>query len=72
MGRKDIHVGQLVQPDIQLARIVDDNQVWVISNYRETQMKHIKVGNKVEFSADTVPGVTYQGEVETNCFSVGK
>lgn len=64
MSRKDIHVGQLVQPGQQLARIVDDNQVWVVANYRETQMEHIAVGNKVEFTADAIPGVTYQGEVE--------
>lgn len=65
MGRKDIHVGQLVQPGQMLARIVDDNQVWVIANYRETQLKHIAVGNAVEFTADAIPGVTYKGKVES-------
>ena len=55
---------QLVQPGQQLARIVDDNQIWVVANYRETQMEHIAVGNKVKFTADAIPGVTYQGEVE--------
>ena len=64
MSRKDIHEGQLVQPGQQLARIVDDNQVWVVANYRETQMKHIAVGNKVEFTADAIKGVTFNGEVE--------
>ena len=63
MSRKDIHVGQLVQPGQQLARIVDDHQVWVVANYRETQMKHIAVGQRVEFTADAVPGVVYVGEV---------
>ena len=71
MGRKDIHVGQLVQPGMQLARIVDDRQVWVIANYRETQLKHIKVGNQVEFHADAVTGVTYQGEVESIAAGTG-
>ena len=71
MGRKDIHVGQLVQPGMQLARIVDERQVWVIANYRETQLKHIKVGNQVEFTADAVPGVTYQGEVESIAAGTG-
>lgn len=71
MGRKDIHEGQLVQPGQQLARIVDDDQVWVIANYRETQMKHIQVGNQVEFKADAVPGVTYRGEVESIAAGTG-
>ncbi|MBR1551930.1 MAG: HlyD family secretion protein [Muribaculaceae bacterium] len=65
MGRKDIQVGQLVQPGQQLARIVDDNQVWVVANYRETQLKHIEVGDEVDFTADAVPGVTYHGRVES-------
>ena len=55
MSRKDIHVGQLVQPGQQLASIVDDHQVWVVANYRETQMKHIAVGNKVSIEADAIP-----------------
>mgnify|MGYP002621821071 CR=1 FL=1 len=64
MSRKDIHEGQLVQPGQELARIVDDEQVWVVANYRETQMKHIAVGQTVEFTADAIPGITYRGEVE--------
>ena len=65
MSKKDIHEGQLVQPGQLLARIVDDNQVWVVANYRETQMKHIDVGNKVEFEVDAIPDVVFQGEVES-------
>lgn len=64
MGRKDIHVGQLVQPGQMLARIVTDNQVWVIANYRETQLKNINVGGDVEFTADALPGIVFRGKVE--------
>ena len=65
IGRKDIHEGQLVQPGQLLARIVDDNQVWVIANYRETQMKHISVGSNVHFTADALPDIKYSGVVES-------
>ena len=71
MGKKDIHVGQLVQPGQLLARIVDDKQVWVIANYRESQMKHIAVGNAVEFKADAIPGATYKGKVESIATGTG-
>lgn len=64
MGRKDIHEGQLVQPGQTLARVVDDTQVWVIANYRETQLKHIAVGGEVELTADALPGIKYRGRVE--------
>lgn len=63
-GRKDIHEGQLVQPGQTLLRIVDDGQVWVIANYRETQLKHISAGQSVKFTADAIPDVTYKGKVE--------
>lgn len=65
MGRKDIHVGQLVQPGQTLARLVDDGTVWVIANYRETQLKHIAVGNTVTFTADALPNITFHGRVES-------
>ncbi|MBR1687759.1 MAG: HlyD family secretion protein [Prevotella sp.] len=65
MSRKDIHVGQLVQPGQQLASIVDEQQAWVVANYRETQMHHIAPGHRVSIKADAIPGVVYQGEVES-------
>lgn len=65
MGRKDIHEGQLVQPGQTLARIVDDHSVWVIANYRETQLKNIKIGGAVEFTADAIPDKLYKGKVES-------
>lgn len=64
MGRKNIHEGELVQPGQQLARIVDDSLVWVIANYRESQMKHIAIGNKVRLEADALPGKKFVGVVE--------
>lgn len=65
IGRKDIHVGQLVGAGQLLARIIDAENVWIIANYRETQLQHIKVGNKVTFTADAIPDVEYTGEVES-------
>lgn len=65
MGRKDIHEGQLVQPGQLLARIVDDNEVWVVANYRESQLHNISIGSEVEFTADALPGITYKGTVES-------
>ena len=64
MGRKDINVGQLVQPGQMLARIVDDNDIWVVANYRETQMSGVTVGKEVEFTADAIPDVVFHGKVE--------
>lgn len=64
-GHKDIHVGQLVQPGQTMVDIVDGGDLWVVANYRETQLPNIKPGAEVTFTADAVPGVTYKGVVES-------
>ena len=64
-GKKMIKEGQLVQPGQVIVSIVDGDEVWVIANYRERQMKHVKVGDKVSVKADAVPGIMYEGVVET-------
>lgn len=71
MGRKDIHVGQLVQPGQMLARIVDDNDVWIVANYRETQMPGIEVGCDVEFTADAINGAVFYGKVQALSAAAG-
>lgn len=64
-GRKDIHEGQLIQPGQTVVDIVDDSDLWVIANYRETQLPNIREGAEVSFTADAVPGVVYRGVVES-------
>lgn len=64
-GRKDIHEGQLVQPGQTMVDIVDSGDLWVIANYRETQLHNIHEGAEVKITADAVPDVVYKGVVES-------
>ncbi|MBR6196833.1 MAG: HlyD family secretion protein [Bacteroidaceae bacterium] len=64
LGRKNIHEGQLVQPGQTMVDIVDGKDMWIVANYRETQMPNIAVGAKVRIKADAVPDVEYTGVVE--------
>ena len=64
VGKKDIHVGQLVQPGQTMASIVDKSEVWVVANYRETQMKNIQVGSEVSIKVDALPDHVFTGKVE--------
>lgn len=64
MGRKAVHEGQLVQPGQTLAQIVDMGSVWVIANYRESQLPNIAEGASVEITADALPDLTFRGTVE--------
>lgn len=71
IGRKIIHEGQLVQPGQMLVNMVDEHEVWIIANYRESQMPKIKVGAPVELTADAVPGVKFQGKVQSISAATG-
>lgn len=70
-GRKEIHEGQLVQPGQTMVDIVDESDLWVIANYRETQLPGIHEGATVKITADAVPGVTYVGTVESIADATG-
>ena len=64
VGKKNIHVGQLVQPGQTMVDIVDDAELWVVANFRETQLPGISVGKAVDMTVDAVPGFTFHGQVE--------
>lgn len=62
-SRKEIQVGQLVQPGQTLLDVVDSGDVWVVANYKETQLHHIAPGSDVEIKVDAIPGVVFRGTV---------
>lgn len=70
-SRKEIQVGQLVQPGQTLLDIVDSSEVWVTANYKETQLKHIHPGSEVEIEVDAVPNVKYYGVVKSISTATG-
>ena len=62
-GRKEIHVGQLIQPGQTVVDIVDSQEKWIVANYKETQTANIKTGQEVEIEVDAVPNVVFKGVV---------
>ena len=62
-SRKEIREGQLVQPGQTLLDVVDAGDVWITANYKETQLRHIAPGSKVEIKVDAIPGVVFAGTV---------
>lgn len=62
-SRKEIQIGQLVQPGQTLLDVVDASDVWITANYKETQMKHIHPGSEVEIRVDAIPDTVFTGRV---------
>lgn len=70
-SRKEIQVGQLVQPGQTLLDVVESGNVWVTANYKETQLQHIAPGSKVEIKVDANPDVLFKGEVSALSTATG-
>ena len=62
-SKKNIQIGQLIQPGQNLLSLVESDKVWVVANYKETQMKNIKDGMTVKIMVDAVPDITFNGVV---------
>jgi membrane fusion protein (multidrug efflux system) len=63
IGRKNINVGQNVAAGQQMMAIVQLDDVWVVANFKETQLKKMKVGQPVTISVDAY-GHDYTGKIE--------
>jgi membrane fusion protein (multidrug efflux system) len=63
--RRTVEVGQTVQPGQPLLAVVDVDNVWVIANYKETQLSHVRPGQPAEIRVDTHPGLVLRARVDS-------
>src|SRR6185437_9375044 len=62
--KKNVEAGGYVQVGEDLLSIVPD-QVWVTANFKETQLTHMRPGQKVRIKVDTFPGQKFEGHVDS-------
>jgi len=65
IAKKNVDEGKYVQPGQPLLSIVDDGDLWVVANFKETQIAHMSVGQPVDITIDAYPGVTFAGHVDS-------
>lgn len=63
MGRRTLEPGQFVQSGQTLSYLVRGNDKWITANYKETQIAHIFIGQKVRIKVDAFSHRTFQGKV---------
>ena len=68
VARKNVEIGQRLQPGQPVMAIVSD-QVWVVANFKESQLARLRAGEKVSLKVDAIEGRVFQGTVES--FSPG-
>jgi membrane fusion protein (multidrug efflux system) len=62
--RRTVERGAFVQPGEELFAVVP-NRVWVIANYKETELTYMRPGQEVVIEVDTYPGKYLQGKVDS-------
>jgi membrane fusion protein, multidrug efflux system len=65
VGQRQVKPGQLVGVGSQITTLTPLPDVWVIANYKETQLTHMAVGQPARITVDTFPGHTLRGHVQS-------
>lgn len=63
--KKSVEAGNQIQPGQPLMAVVDLGDIWVVANYKETQLKSVRSGQQVEIKVDTYPGKVFGGKVDS-------
>jgi len=64
VSNRTVEVGQNVQAGQEMMKVVPLEDIWVTANYKETQLKYMKPGQKADISVDA-NGKTYKGHVDS-------
>ena len=64
VSNKRVETGMMVQPGTPLFVIVP-NEVWVVANYKETQLEKMHVGQDVDIKIDTYPHKVFKGKIDS-------
>jgi len=65
VSKRSVEVGQVVQPGQPLLAIVPLHAVWVIANFKETQLARVRPGMKAAVQIDGYPDRTFSGIVDS-------
>ena len=65
IGNRQVRIGRLVAPGTPLVDIVPVNDVWVVANFKETQVEHLQPGQRVRITVDGYPDQILDGVVDS-------
>jgi membrane fusion protein, multidrug efflux system len=64
IGQRQVKPGQLVGVGSQITTLAPLPKVWVVANYKETQLTHMAVGQEARITVDSFPGHTLRGHLQ--------
>jgi membrane fusion protein, multidrug efflux system len=65
VGQRQVRTGQFINTGTQLIAVVPLPNIWVIANYKETQMTNVRAGQPARVTVDAFPGLVLTGHVES-------
>lgn len=65
IGNRQVRVGRFVTPGAPLLDIVPTHDLWLVANFKETQLANIRPGQRVHIEIDGYPGTRFQGVVDS-------
>ncbi|TGN76250.1 HlyD family secretion protein [Bradyrhizobium yuanmingense] len=65
VGARSLRVGQYVQAGTQLMAVVPLDAVYVVANFKETQLTHVRPGQPVELHVDSFRNISLRGHVDS-------
>ncbi len=64
IGRKNVEVGNRVSSG-QTLMVVVEPELWVVANFKETQLAHMQKGQPAKITIDAIPGKVFDGHVDS-------
>lgn len=65
IGNRGVQLGQLVRPGVALASLVENSNIWVEANFKETQLQHMRLGQAVTIKVDAYPDLELTGKIDS-------
>ena len=65
ISKRSVEVGQYISGGSPLCSQIDNSNLWVSANSKETQITHIKLGQPVEIKIDAYPDLKIKGKVQS-------
>jgi membrane fusion protein (multidrug efflux system) len=68
---EQLQVGDYINAVVPLFALVSQKNMWVEANFKETDLSHMRPGQKATFTVDAFPGTTFTGQVQSTSPGTG-
>jgi membrane fusion protein, multidrug efflux system len=65
VGQRQVRPGQFVNVGTEVIAVVPLPNIWVIANFKETQMTHVRIGDPAHVTVDAFPDLVLTGHVDS-------